>query len=186
MCSAHVRLLRCHLPVHFESNRLRLMFRKRRKKRFWLLVADALQVVLPQLCIWCDCFWETFALQVLLETAAVYLWQHDFSQDFYIHCIAPSSHFVEFPQWYCWMQCYSMFLIEYTSCILLHWCHYPGSHDITVSCSYSLERRPKTAERHRPGMWGACEVPPQESILLWGISTGEHPLRRPLKIKVGV
>lgn len=131
-------------------------------------------------------FWETFALQVLLETADVYLWQHDFSQDFYIHCIAPSSHFVEFPQWYCWMQCYSMFLIEYTSCILLHWCHYPGSHDITVSCSYSLERRPKTAERHRPGMWGACEVPPQESILLWGISTGEHPLRRPLKIKVGV
>lgn len=176
VCSAHIRLLHCHLLVHFESNRLQLMFRKRRKKDFNFLLLTRCKLCSHNHGSGVTAFWETFALQVLLETADVYLWQHDFSQDFYIHCIPPSSHFFEFPQWYWWMQCYNMFLIEYTSCILLHWCHYPDSHDITSELLLFSGEEAKDCRA--PQTW--------HSRGLWGSSTGEHPLRRPLKIKIGV
>lgn len=171
MCSAHIRLLRCHLLVHFESNRLQLMFRKRRKKRLWLLVADALQP-----CVWCDCFLRNIWIAgssrggrcvfvtAWLQSRLFYSLHTSFQPLLWVPSVvlldAMLQHVLD-----------RVHILHSTALVSLPWLAWYHSELLLFSGEEAKDcRAPRTW--HVRGLWGS--------------STGEHSLRRPPKIKVSV
>lgn len=176
MCSAHIRLLRCHLLVHFGSNRLQLMFRKRRTKRLWLLVADAMQVVLPQLCVWCDCFWRNICIAgssrdgngVFVTAWLQSRLLHSLHISFQSLRWVPSVVLLDVMLQYV---CDRVLILHSAALVSLPWLAWYYSELLLFSGEEAKDCR-------APQTWLVRS--------LWGSSTGEHPLRRPLKIKVAV